>query len=284
MTTSGWQGDLAVLALNQPASRNSRVGACSAGSAPHIQPGSNVQKIPLHLALERHSRSNPGDMAFQTPERNWTFEQVDREANRIANGLAALGIAPGDRVACLTRQMAECTLLTLAAQKIGAVCLPVNWRLAPSEIEYIVNEGEACFLVADAEFLPLVQNIRMPRVRRLMATWPAEGVDDLFGWSAGHPDRAPRRQASLDDDALQLYSSGTTGRPKGVAMSHRNLTGVCETVGHALLYGTGGSVTLNVAPTFHIGGLGFALVALYAGGSWPYGNHRNHRGPDARRS
>lgn len=218
-------------------------------------------------AIERLAREIPAQVAFRTPERAWTLSQVDREANRIANGLTALGIGPGDRVACLTKQMAECTILVLAAQKVGAVCMPVNWRLAAGEIEYIVNHGETRFIMVDAEFLSIVQGISIPQLQKIVLTLPSDGLESLATWTATCSDSAPGYRGALHDTALQLYSSGTTGLPKGVEISHRNLIGVCDTIGAAFDYPAGGTVTLNVAPTFHIGGLGMAFVALYAGGA-----------------
>jgi fatty-acyl-CoA synthase len=91
------------------------------------------------------------------------------------------------------------------------------------------------------------------------------GADCLAAWSAGQPAAAPGHRAGLHDPALQLYSSGTTGLPKGVELSHRNLTGCCETIGQGYGYVPLESITFNAAPTFHIGGLGMSFVALYNG-------------------
>jgi len=221
----------------------------------------------FHAAIDALAREMPDQIALRTPLRTLRFPDVEREANRIANGLAGLGIGKGDRVACLTRQMAECTLLVIAAQKIGAVCMPVNWRLAPPEVEYIMNHGEARFLMADAEFLGALAGIETPAVLKTVSTLPAASHASLSEWSADFPDAPPEYEAGLHDAALQLYSSGTTGLPKGVELSHRNLIGVCETIGRDYGYAQCPTVTLNVAPTFHIGGLGMAFVALYAGGA-----------------
>lgn len=221
----------------------------------------------FHAAIASLAREMPDQIAFRTPLRTLRFADLEREANRIANALASLGIAKGDRVACLTKQMAECTLLVIAAQKIGAVCMPVNWRLAPPEVEYIMNHGEARFLMADAEFLGTVEAIKTPAVLKTVTTLPASGRESLSEWSDQFSDMAPEHEAGLYDAALQLYSSGTTGLPKGVEHSHRNLIGVCETIGKGYGYAQRPTVTLNVAPTFHIGGLGMSFVALYAGGA-----------------
>src|SRR5665811_1828146 len=77
----------------------------------------------FNSVIQKFGREIPGHVAFRTPRRVWTYAEVEQEANRIANGLASLGIGVDHRVACLTRYLAECTILVLAANKIGAVCL-----------------------------------------------------------------------------------------------------------------------------------------------------------------
>lgn len=218
----------------------------------------------FNSVIQKFGREIPAHVAFRTPRRVWTYAEVEQEANRIANGLASLRIGVDHRVACLTRHLAECTILVLAANKIGAVCMPVNWRLAGGEVEYIVTHGEAQFMMADPEFLPMLQGLSLPGIRKTVATVPADGIEHLAQWSAAFPESDPGYCGRLGDAALQLYSSGTTGLPKGVELSHRNLLGVCRTIGVDYDY-AGDAITLNAAPTFHIGGLGMAFVALYAG-------------------
>ena len=221
--------------------------------------------INFNRAIQKLAHEMPAHIAFRAPRRIWTYAEVEQEANRIANGFTSLGIGPGHRVACLTKHLAECTILVLAANKIGAVCMPVNWRLAGREVEYIVTHGEAQFMMADPEFLPLLRDLALPGLRKTVATVAADGVDQLAQWSAAFPDSERGYCGRLGDAALQLYSSGTTGLPKGVELSHRNLLGVCRTIAADFGYAAGNDVTFNAAPTFHIGGLGMAFVALYAG-------------------
>src|SRR5512147_1808064 len=107
----------------------------------------------------------PGAVAYRTPGRVWTFAEVEDASDRVAGGLRALGIVPGDRVAALTKHTAACVVLTLGAIKVGAVCMPVNWRLAAPEVEFIVNNGGARLLVTDGAFLPTVRAASLPSVR-----------------------------------------------------------------------------------------------------------------------
>jgi long-chain acyl-CoA synthetase len=108
-------------------------------------------------AISRHARERPREIVYRTPARAWTFAELEEAANRAAQGLVGLGIGRGERVACLTEHTAECVALVLRACKIGAVCMPVNWRLAPPEIEYIVNHGAARLMLADAAFEPALR-------------------------------------------------------------------------------------------------------------------------------
>ena len=102
--------------------------------------------------LRRQVRSRPHAPAFTVGARTLSFADVDAHTARIAGALHALGVGPGERVACLTRHHLECLLLTLAALRLGAVCMPVNWRLAAPEVRYVVEDGLARFLMADPEF------------------------------------------------------------------------------------------------------------------------------------
>ena len=226
------------------------------------------EKTTLEWARQR-ARDRADKLAFVTPARTWTFAETDAFSNRIAQGLRALGVGHGDRVAILTKQTVECLALMLGAQKIGAVCMPVNWRLAPPEIAYVVDHGEARLLVVDAEFMPAVAGLELAHVRLRLSTDRAVqgGPQLLHDWAAGYPADDPGYDGKDDDTALQLYSSGTTGLPKGVELSHRSLAaGFERAVPETMGYG-GEGVMLNALPTFHIAGIGMALIAYVHGGT-----------------
>jgi acyl-CoA synthetase (AMP-forming)/AMP-acid ligase II len=212
-------------------------------------------------AISRHARAQRGALAYRTPSRTWSFAELEESADRAANGLAGLGIGRGDRVACLTKHSAECVVLTLAACKIGAVCMPVNWRLAPSEIEYIAANGKARLMMADAAFMPAMQHVKVPGLDTMLQT------EGFSRWIARFQPLRAASQPAPDDTALQLYSSGTTGLPKGVELTHRNLSaGMMQAVPEAIGYRGAGDVMLNVLPTYHIAGVGVALLTATRGG------------------
>ncbi len=216
--------------------------------------------------LRHNAQRIPQFTAYRALHRSWSFAQVAEDACRIAQALAGIGIGPGDRVACLTRHIAECTILMLAVNKLGAVLIPVNWRLAPPEVDYIMRDGESKFVMCDEDFLPTVKGLRLPHLRQLVTTWEIPGELSLERWSSRCEARETGYQQQPCATAAQIYTSGTTGRPKGVELSHSNLLGMCiNRRGANMNYRPGVSVILSVAPSFHIGGFGGSLVVMYNG-------------------
>ncbi len=212
-------------------------------------------------AIARQARDQPGETVYLTPARAWTFAQLAEAAARVAHGLERLGIGRGDRVACLSKHTAECVALVLGAARIGAACMPVNWRLAPPEIEYIVHNGRARLMLADRAFLPALAQVRAPQLVRTLVT------EEFAQWYEALECARPDFRPSPGDTALQLYSSGTTGLPKGVELTHGNLSaGMMQAVPAAIGYSGPGDVMLNVLPTYHIAGVGVALLTATRGG------------------
>jgi fatty-acyl-CoA synthase len=205
------------------------------------------------------------EIAYRTPEKDWTYAEIDQESSRIAQGFLSLGIGPGDRVACVTKHIVEATLLVVAANKLAAVCMPVNWRLTREEVQHIIRHGESKFVMADAEFLPLLDALQLPNVGKVIVTEALPDTDNLLDWRSRFSPIDPGYLPQPEDTALQLYSSGTTGLPKGIELSHRNLLGACNTFEHDYGYRRGRSVILHVLPVFHIAGMGLSLGPLASG-------------------
>ena len=161
-----------------------------------------------------------------------TFGALQQEANRFANALAALGVGRGDRVALVLPQRAEVGITHLAVHKLGAISVPLSFLYGGSTLEYILNDCRAVALVIGHEFLPRVEEIRarLPHLRHVIVVG-GRGGD--HAWDALVERGAPRFatvDTAAEDPALLMYTSGTTGAPKGVLHAHRVLAGYVVTI------------------------------------------------------
>jgi long-chain acyl-CoA synthetase len=218
--------------------------------------------------LRRHARERADKVALLYPSdgRSWTFAELQRESNRVAAALTAAGVGAGDRIAYLDKNAPEYFLYLYGGAKLGAVTVAVNWRLAPPEIEYIVNHSEAKVLLVGQEFLPQLSHIRLDNVRQIVvlgdSSDPAHvGFND---WIADESDIDPNRPVAPAETCFQLYTSGTTGLPKGVETTHDNFLSLFN-AGHNLYRMTEDTVNLVCMPLFHIAGSGWAVVGQYLG-------------------
>jgi acyl-CoA synthetase (AMP-forming)/AMP-acid ligase II len=194
----------------------------------------------LGRLLARRAATDADRPAVIDGERVVTFRALNDQANRFANVLAAKSIAPGDRIAALLRNGVEFCALYYAAAKLGAILCPLNWRLAPPEIDHIMRDSGARALVHDREFGGTI------------------GIDELQGSDASEPDTVVESDAPL----LICYTSGTTGRPKGAVLSHAQMFWVSDSVTGTLDYRRG-DVSLIAVPMFHVGGLSFATMFVH---------------------
>ena len=217
--------------------------------------------------IRGHAAITPSRRAFIEPDREWTFGELDDATSRIADGLVAAGVAPGDTVACLTRSLGAALLLAVGAAKCGAVSVPLNWRLKPGEIDYAIGVVAPKVLVVDGGVAAGLVELALPS---RMTVLQVEGDDPAveFGpWWAKRPARDPAVRVAPDSVAFRMFSSGTTGRPKAVSVTHQ---GVLAHITHWTgPFGFKGADTvhLNVLPTFHVSGLVNALWVLGIGGT-----------------
>jgi long-chain acyl-CoA synthetase len=179
----------------------------------------------------------------------------DRGA-RVAAGFLAAGLDPGDRVLALLPNGPELIELLFGCMRSGTILVPMNWRLSPAELTSVAADADARAIVTSDE-TQLAQLQRGSPNARLL-------VDNYDEWLTDQTDVGPHRQPADDDVVLQVYTSGTSGRPKGVLLTHRNLTAKLPRAADSWRFGTD-SVSLLATPMFHIGGLGWALVGLHSG-------------------
>ena len=218
--------------------------------------------------LRWRTRQHPDQIALSFEGRGTSYRELDLRSNRVANALVAAGLQPGDRVCVLDKSHDAFFEVLFGIAKAGGVFTPINWRLAPPEIAYVLNDAEAPVVFVGAEFADAVASVEadLAKTRNIVRfgegpeRWPAYGA-----FRDGAPQSDPERDAAEDETVWQLYTSGTTGHPKGAELSNANLfAALCAGV-----VGFGapqdGDVALICMPLYHIGGSGYALSMFFAG-------------------
>jgi fatty-acyl-CoA synthase len=198
-----------------------------------------------------------------------TYGEMAERSIALARGLAAGGVGPGDVVALLSYNCPEFLETIFAANYLGAIAMPINWRLAPPEVRYILEHSRARSLVCDDSLVALadeaIDGMQSPL---LCATVSSAGGD---GWTTlGHlratSNTVTRSFAAADDVHRLMYTSGTTGRPKGVMLTHANLA--WKNLAHVIEFGfTGNDLGLACGPLYHVGALDLTTTSLIAAGA-----------------
>ncbi|MCL6612736.1 MAG: long-chain-fatty-acid--CoA ligase [Peptococcaceae bacterium] len=219
--------------------------------------------------LAGNSRKYPDKTAFKEGNRSFTYSQYNFRVNKLASAFRELGIGRGDKVAVLLFNSIEVMDCYFALAKLGAVAVPVNFRFVGPEIAYIVDNSDSVALVFDGSFEKVIDAARgeMPRVRHFIAV-PGPGetsfaldYNELLDGGSGVE---PLVRVEENDPAFIMYTSGTTGRPKGAVLSHKNLYSnvvfnlVERPAGH-------GEVYLCVPPLFHVAALIMTLQMVFLG-------------------
>jgi long-chain acyl-CoA synthetase len=202
--------------------------------------------------------------------RSMTFAHYHRRGMRVAAALAARGVGVGDRVAFLGKNSPEFLELLAGVALLRAVLVPVNARLAPAELAYVINHCEACVLVLGSQVAPTFEQVRpdLRHVRTVVTTeGTADGGDlDYEHWLAtAEPVALPEHgPPEADDVLLQMYTSGTTGRPKGAMLTNAALFAEIGRVCEPWHLGDT-SVNLVVMPLHHIAGTYDFLIGYAVG-------------------
>ncbi|HET6626572.1 MAG TPA: long-chain-fatty-acid--CoA ligase [Nocardioidaceae bacterium] len=192
--------------------------------------------------------------------RTVTYGDLERRGRRVANALRELGVGEGERVAYLDLNNPEFFEVMLGAAKVGAAIAPLNFRLTPDEMGAIVADAGAKVLVVGAAFEPALEAIRA--AAPALSTVVHVG-EEYESWLAAASEDDPGRRTGPSDVVLQLYTSGTTGTPKGVMLTNDNSSALNDVAQAWQVDET--SVCLVAMPLFHIGGSGWANVGLARG-------------------
>jgi acyl-CoA synthetase (AMP-forming)/AMP-acid ligase II len=193
-------------------------------------------------------------VALVQGSRSLTYPALGDRVARLAAGLTGLGLQRGDRIVLLMPNRPELAESLWAAFHGGFVAVPVNWHLHPDEVDYIVRHcGAAAIIVSDetaAATPALPDSVLVIRVARTDGSDAGHDYEDVLA-----PEASPAVDAASDDPAWLFYTSGTTGRPKGATLTHRNLAAMTEAYHHDLDPVASGSIYLHAAPLTHGSGL-----------------------------
>lgn len=200
-------------------------------------------------------------------ERSWTFGQWHERVRRCAGALRQAGVGRGDVIAFLDKNHPACVEMTIAAAMLGAANAVINFRLAGAEIDYAINDSGAKLLVVGSELPPTIDQIKdqLPGVQTIWEVTPDGAEGDEYEQALGQAEQIDRDPAVTPDDVvLVMYSSGTTGRPKGVMITQRAL------IAHTLNAHDGwefdpGDKNMVAMPLFHVGGTSYVQFGIHDG-------------------
>jgi len=214
--------------------------------------------------VERHARQRPDGTAIRYGDRQWSWAQWASRIRRAAAALRAAGVQRGQCVAFLDKNHPACLEILFAAASIGAVTTVVNWRLAGDELVHVLEDSRPRLLFVGAELRAAVEvaAAQVPGLDRIIVVGDVEDEYESL-LAAASP---VRTAAEVDESetALVIYSSGTTGRPKGVLLSQRALANHAANLAPAFPFADG-DANLVAMPLFHVGGIGYALFGISAG-------------------
>jgi fatty-acyl-CoA synthase len=202
-------------------------------------------------------------------ERVTNYAELHKRACRVANGLIKEGCKPTDRIGILSRNSDTYFEVVFGAALSRAVAMCANWRLAASELVFVLNDASVQILFVSKQFYTIAEKIKseLPKLRKIIALdgehpeWPSYAE-----WAAAQSDADPHLKHEADDVAVQMYTSGTTGLPKGVELSNANYLAFFKVV-NSMTWSDFGKDDriLVVMPLFHVAGLNIGILALAQG-------------------
>src|SRR4051794_10832716 len=215
------------------------------------------------------AQDRPDAIALDYKDRLTTFGELDERASRVAQGLIALGQRPGARVGYLGKNCDLFCEALLGAFKARCVMVGVNWRLAPPEIAFVLNDAGCNVLFVTQEYYDTVDKITLdtPNLKTVIAI---DGDHDQYesyeGWRDAHPAKDPMLPIGPDDDVIQLYTSGTTGHPKGVQLTNANYLAIFSCLSDMPIGNyMPDDVVLICMPFFHVAGVNIAMLSIGQG-------------------
>ena len=224
--------------------------------------------------LTQTARKNPNQPAIYCEDRRYTYQQFNEQVNMLANGMKQLGVLKGEKIALMMKNSDYFVFSFFAVAKLGAVVVPVNFRLTPTEIHYILKQSEAIMVVCDQEYEGFVYEAMEDTAVNIVVTVGESQLEGQFNYNEvlANVITEPTVVVNESDDFEILYTSGTTGRPKGALFDHSQIFKVALT----MVVNMGikeHEHFLHLAPLFHSAQLNLFLVS----GVMLAGTHVIHR-------
>ncbi|MFB6207420.1 MAG: class I adenylate-forming enzyme family protein [Haloglomus sp.] len=215
--------------------------------------------------LDMAAAEAPGDLAVTDPQRDLTYRELAGETDAFANALAELGVRPGERVALYLPNSTAFVTSYFGAMKHGAIPFPINMRFEGPEVEYVLDDAGATALVTVGQFEDAAASFETDDLEHLVVANGDRGHDygSLVREHAGDHEVHPRKS---DELAELVYTSGTTGRPKGVRHTHGNLQANADGLIQAMNW-TSDEICLTVCPCFHVSGLNVTTTPFVVAGA-----------------
>jgi len=215
--------------------------------------------------IRQHAGERPEKPAIILGDNVRTYADLHAESSKVAQAMLAAGVGSQDRVAFLDKNVAEYFTMLFGAGKVNAVTVAVNWRLAPPEMAYILNHSKIKVLLIGEEFLGHLKSMDLEGDVEIVVIGEDGGDYPTYAeWIAGHEATDPMAPSDPEDTCYQLYTSGTTGLPKGVELTNNNFFGMMPVASKMWSFDTD-SVNMVAMPLFHIAGSGWGVVGLYNG-------------------
>ena len=232
------------------------------------------RRLLLGEMMARNSRKFPNKEALVYGDTRLTYRQLNARINRLAHALMDLGVTKNDKVAILAYNCNQFMETYFALAKIGGVAVPINWRLHPEEMTYIASQSDAKALIAGEDFLETVKGIQknLPQVKTYISLGekPVEGMLNFEKWISGYSDDEPLILVDEDDPLFIMYTAGTTGRPKGAIITHRNemvlwMLGASFVLTEPGMSNLWNFRALGAPPIFHLASFGFCQFMFFVG-------------------
>lgn len=229
----------------------------------------NPLPLSLNHLLETNAQRFRDTPAWVLGEHQLTHGQLLGRARRLASALQRSGMRKQDRVAVLSMNSIELAEALAAAQCSGIIIAPINFRLAPPEMRYIINDASPEVLIFEAQYLPVIEKLRseLPSVKTFVCIGgQTEWAQDYEAFVASGDPAGPGFTACEEDVYIIFYTSGTTGKPKGCVWGHRETLAMAQTCAGEMQSGTTDKILL-VMPLFHLGAISMGLGVHFRGGT-----------------